>query len=576
MVRNAPRQTQHVGEKTFGKSVTPYDLSREGHALRRQRDCARFDLDEMLALHPANHLRHRWPGYLKTFCNPRLDHIYVILRKFEDRLAVLLERWEKFRSAVGHGQECSGAPRFGLARIFAWVDRTIRIQATTDAVDRRHMANRAESSDEQQMFRGLASRTILIAPILFVSLALPHRVAIRWSAVYSSIAILAVITVILIVMARRSQWSDLEPIALVTNLAAFVAVFLAMVASNDVASPVPFALIPLAVFASGNKNRWIVFSGWAYGCVAYIAGLMVIGLAAHLLFVHAWIFAGCTAVAVMVTRFLILEAEAQRARATNLALLASVTARSSSVDRAAADSRSILEGLTGCSSITLIADEGDRSDDEASLYIPLARGGIELSGATDRSQLEAIADLFQQVDERERQVAELQRLTRTDPLTGVGNRLVIEELLEEDIANRQLTVVMLDLDHFKAYNDEYGHLAGDEALRQFAATLSESVRAPDLVIRWGGEEFCLVLETDCKVAQHIIERIRSSWADRSKVTFSAGIARALPNPTENTSLIDRADAALYRAKSAGRDTTVTDSTKSVAHLIESAADWLAI
>ena len=96
------------------------------------------------------------------------------------------------------------------------------------------------------------------------------------------------------------------------------------------------------------------------------------------------------------------------------------------------------------------------------------------------------------------------------------------------------------------------------------------------MIRWGGEEFCLILETDCDNAERILNRIRSIWVERSEVTFSAGVARALPDPTLNDSLIDRADAALYRAKSSGRDTTVIDSTKSATHPMKAPTDSAAI
>jgi diguanylate cyclase len=165
--------------------------------------------------------------------------------------------------------------------------------------------------------------------------------------------------------------------------------------------------------------------------------------------------------------------------------------------------------------------------------------------------------------------AELERLARTDTLTGLLNRRALQDLLPRELAlaartGRPLTVAMLDLDHFKAYNDTHGHLAGDRLLREASAAWTRRLRSADLLARWGGEEFCVVLpgcEPDDAI--RVLAQLRA--VTPSGQTFSAGVAE-LGAEAEPASLVARADSALYAAKRAGRDRTV-----SAARLAASAA-----
>jgi diguanylate cyclase (GGDEF)-like protein len=154
---------------------------------------------------------------------------------------------------------------------------------------------------------------------------------------------------------------------------------------------------------------------------------------------------------------------------------------------------------------------------------------------------------------------ELARQAETDPLTGVANRRGLARALERDLAaarrtERHLAVAMLDLDHFKAYNDTEGHPAGDLLLRGAVRAWREHLRAGDLLARYGGEEFVVVLPEagDSVAAIRAIERVRASTPE---VTASAGVA--LWDGREPAAhLIRRADGALYEAKRGGRDRTV--------------------
>jgi diguanylate cyclase (GGDEF)-like protein len=140
----------------------------------------------------------------------------------------------------------------------------------------------------------------------------------------------------------------------------------------------------------------------------------------------------------------------------------------------------------------------------------------------------------------------------TDQLTGVGNRRRADEALST--LTRRDTLVMIDLDHFKAVNDDVGHAAGDELLRQLASHLVHGVRDLDQVLRYGGEEFLLVLrDLDASQAERLVQRLLVSWRETTPpATFSAGIAQHFGGRAAAT--VERADQAMYAAKAAGRDT----------------------
>lgn len=163
---------------------------------------------------------------------------------------------------------------------------------------------------------------------------------------------------------------------------------------------------------------------------------------------------------------------------------------------------------------------------------------------------EVPARLLQEL--REKQTA-LELLATTDSLTGLLNRSRLGVQL--DRVGTEGVVAMIDLDKFKQFNDQHGHLAGDVALMDFAAVLRDGVRPGDHVFRYGGEEFLVVLDTiSVDQAGHVLERIRATWAEHSSgLTFSAGLTRG------GLAGLSRADALLYQAKALGRDRVVSDS-----------------
>jgi diguanylate cyclase (GGDEF)-like protein len=189
------------------------------------------------------------------------------------------------------------------------------------------------------------------------------------------------------------------------------------------------------------------------------------------------------------------------------------------------------------------------------------------------------SSLERKVDERTEQLAHanerLAQLSVTDPLTGLANRRRLEDSLAGEWqrtqrTRRPLSLAMVDIDHFKQYNDRHGHVEGDQCLQRVAAELARTVRGSDLVARYGGEEFAVVMpHTDTASANEAAERIRLAinalaeplTADQV-VTVSVGVATVTGVEARGTDgLVERADGALYDAKRSGRNRVCTADTR---------------
>jgi len=162
--------------------------------------------------------------------------------------------------------------------------------------------------------------------------------------------------------------------------------------------------------------------------------------------------------------------------------------------------------------------------------------------------------------------SELERLSLTDGLTGLYNRRHLATTIAEELArarrqNRPCALLMLDVDHFKMYNDAHGHLAGDEVLVRVAKVIREAIRVIDRPVRYGGEEMLLLLpDTDLDGGAEVGERIRGRLAEEffagGRVTVSIGVAVFPEHGESPEALIMSADAAMYEAKHGGRDRVV--------------------
>ncbi|WP_202423954.1 sensor domain-containing diguanylate cyclase [Duganella lactea] len=228
----------------------------------------------------------------------------------------------------------------------------------------------------------------------------------------------------------------------------------------------------------------------------------------------------------------------------------------------------------------LFRQHGRRSDADHNLcaenWCDMPRIGRSRYLAADASpifdshgKLVAVAETLRDITDEKRAQVALEQLATRDGLTGLANRRCFDDTLNAEwqraLRNPQpLSLLMVDVDNFKQYNDAYGHLGGDECLQRIASAVASEMRTNDLVARYGGEEFAVILPNQSlKGAAIVAERIRcrveqlrlpNLGCEQHVVTVSIGAATALAAPeTDPSQLVATADSALYRAKHMGRN-----------------------
>jgi len=233
-------------------------------------------------------------------------------------------------------------------------------------------------------------------------------------------------------------------------------------------------------------------------------------------------------------------------------------------DKAASDSSLLLGDVK--SAINTMALPTNLSEAQSLLMREVDRviaSNAALKGELDKSQTV--------LTEQQRQIEDLRTAVRIDALTQLANRAYFDEKLNEMVVLRKrygdpFSLMMIDLDNFKAINDSFGHLAGDRILKGVALKIKASLRGSDFLARFGGDEYALILiKTDVaaatEVAWKLCEEVRASrfiLDDTAlSMTLSIGVAEAAGDDTEET-VLKRADAALYRAKAAGRNGVSVD------------------
>ncbi|CCD98886.1 GGDEF domain-containing protein [Bradyrhizobium sp. STM 3809] len=233
----------------------------------------------------------------------------------------------------------------------------------------------------------------------------------------------------------------------------------------------------------------------------------------------------------------------------------------------------------------------------ASYDASLAGADRMLASATSREQLvdiiEALAHSTKEMRETNRLLEERLALSKdeisglqhsleairaeslTDPLTGLGNRKYFDRMIETAVltglaTNQPLSLLMFDIDHFKTFNDSYGHLTGDQVLRLVGLTLKHAVKGQDIAARYGGEEFAVVLpNTSLRQALTVADQIRRAVTAKElkkkstgeilgRVTISVGVSMLRPGD-DTDALIERADACLYAAKHNGRNRVISEN-----------------
>ncbi|MBB3232040.1 GGDEF domain-containing protein [Halomonas stenophila] len=220
--------------------------------------------------------------------------------------------------------------------------------------------------------------------------------------------------------------------------------------------------------------------------------------------------------------------------------------------------RSLVSSMDQLASGSMRFSDGDR-EHQVEVHIP--------------RELANVADAFNQMMKQIREQEDtLERMAITDGLTGLYNRREFDRLLGEEVRRaerygKSVSLIIGDIDHFKTFNDSYGHQAGDEAIRSVGQTLSENLREADKACRFGGEEFVIILpECDAEAARQVAERVRNAVEARifhidgertAQVTISLGVATSAGNSDTPETLLKRADLALYKAKEHGRNRVKT-------------------
>ena len=188
------------------------------------------------------------------------------------------------------------------------------------------------------------------------------------------------------------------------------------------------------------------------------------------------------------------------------------------------------------------------------------------------------SELQELVDMLEVKARRLELLAVTDVLTGLGNRRLLHKRMDEEIERigrygaHSFSLVMIDIDHFKRINDTYGHMVGDVILKAIAAEMNEAIRKTDAAVRWGGEEFMLLLShTALDAAEAFAERLREAieaylFVSDIRLTISLGVGEYVPGENE-FELFQRIDRALYRAKLGGRNRVEVDRQASASHAL---------
>src|SRR5579863_8300125 len=240
---------------------------------------------------------------------------------------------------------------------------------------------------------------------------------------------------------------------------------------------------------------------------------------------------------------------------------------------------------------------GDALSVSANYDASLTGASEKLAAAKDRDQVTAVVEsllkstrqmcdtnkaLEERLTQSRTEISNLQQSLEairaeslTDPLTGLGNRKYfdrsIETAVQNALASREpLSLLMFDIDHFKSFNDSYGHLTGDQVLRLVGMSLKQAIKGQDITARYGGEEFAVILPNTAlrpalTVADHIRRAVMSKELKKKstgeilgRVTLSVGVAM-LKAGEDTDSVIERADACLYAAKRAGRNRVICET-----------------
>jgi diguanylate cyclase (GGDEF)-like protein len=447
--------------------------------------------------------------------------------------------------------------------------------------------------EEDDLYRTATTRTAAVVLFSAAVLLLPHTGAVRWWAAVPATVLLGggCLVARLRGRSRHPAWPWVVSIAhqvLMQTGAGF-----AGVAAGGAEGNQRFLSMLVLVVTASYSEPALVAIGWAIATATIFWSAVFSDLAVDVAFTVAAMFGASAAAIASIVHMLLTRIRRQNRHARLTATLAASVARAHSFDEDLPEILALTSTVLG--NVTLALSRVDRER----IVVPLGEHDARAErrpgrgGGRRRSRREApfdeevlvsvvdgvpyvllvgwpsldarrrvppqtiaiVRDLLGHFVERAEHIARLEERTRTDPLTGLGNRRALSAWIAE--RRGAATLVILDLDHFKAYNDAFGHVAGDQLLRRFGAVVQHLVRTGDCAVRLGGEEFCVALDArDATLGARFVDRLRDAFrADPGGVTFSAGIAVGNHGDAMET-LLSSADSALYEAKRLGRNRTI--------------------
>ena len=471
---------------------------------------------------------------------------------------------------------------------------------------------------EDEFLAGLGVASIAISAVIPIMIAITITIErpYRWQFVWMSLGVLSITTVYVawkLARARRSGTVALSPtVAFVLTCLTVVTIVLGHLAAYEWTENVFLAVLvlPMLFFAVIGDNR-MLFAGWVVVTIGLAIDLGVEHLRPDVFWAALELYAALNLIAALMISAAVRKLHFRFRSRDALRELTKTFAGADSVETALADCLPLVRTVVPCTRAAvydraggtigltpivqwcapgrrpITIDQGDiaRFDLAAGATVVgrrclvpagylnarelvLVLDGIDIRQASPLFIAEAANGLCSSLLLMTARISHLSGLrheSRTDPLTGLANRRALEERIDFLTAHAArsgatLTVAMIDLDHFKHFNDRFGHQSGDRLLRALADNLSRRLRAQDLFARYGGEEFCVVLpDTELTDALTLLEAMRETTPtilhDRFAPTISAGVAEWAPGDTTGT-LLERADKALYAAKAAGRNRVI--------------------
>ena len=454
------------------------------------------------------------------------------------------------------------------------------------------MRARVGETVDDGLYASAVARVAVAAAASLCALVLPRTAAVRWWALAPAVVLLvgSGLAAGRVDRVRRRGRAVATPIVLAHIVAAHAGAGFAGVATGGLEGNQRFLLLAILVVTASAADGPVAVFGWASATATVYWSARVGGTPADVALTVSAMFGVSAAAIGAIVHAVLANQRAQARLASATAALASAIARGDTLDDLP-DVLPLASDVLGDPPLRMLRVGAERAPVEIAAFdrptptpsrlerrrrsrdavveeqvLVTASGGEAFvlvvtwsSGAARRAvpprTIGVVRDLLAHLVERSQRITVLEQHTMTDPLTGLGNRRALGEWMRRRSA--EATVAIVDLDHFKRFNDTHGHLEGDALLRRFGAVLQAHLRVEDCAVRLGGEEFCVALDrADVHVAERYVERVRASFAaDPGRVTFSAGIAEVAAVETPEEAL-QRADEALYEAKRAGRDRTM--------------------